>query len=125
MYHTTTLTSFKSSIVSLAQQQQPNFGDWTNDDYLNNLGGGDGGNEESNQYYNEQYNENSNHNNEQYTNNNENPPPQQNELSDDEITQWALNAASFYNTDTSVQEAYGVKRDGPPRREEGTEVDGW
>mmetsp|Transcript_15272 Transcript_15272/g.23698 ORF Transcript_15272/g.23698 Transcript_15272/m.23698 type:complete len:145 (-) Transcript_15272:522-956(-) len=108
LYHTT--TSFKSSIVSLAQQQQPNFGDWTNDDYLNNLGGGDG-DENSNQY-----------------NENPAPPPAQNnnqQLSDDEITQWALNSASFYNTDVSVQEAYGVKRDGPPRREEGTEVDGW
>eukprot|EP00577_Skeletonema_sp_RCC1716_P031668 CAMPEP_0113392122 /NCGR_PEP_ID=MMETSP0013_2-20120614/11106_1 /TAXON_ID=2843 ORGANISM="Skeletonema costatum, Strain 1716" /NCGR_SAMPLE_ID=MMETSP0013_2 /ASSEMBLY_ACC=CAM_ASM_000158 /LENGTH=84 /DNA_ID=CAMNT_0000275473 /DNA_START=95 /DNA_END=346 /DNA_ORIENTATION=+ /assembly_acc=CAM_ASM_000158 len=28
-----------SSSSSLAQQPQPNFGDWTNDDYLNNLGG--------------------------------------------------------------------------------------
>ena len=53
------------------------------------------------------------------------PPPPAVELTDEEITQWALNAADFYNTDTSVQEAYGVKREGPPRRAEGTDVDGW
>lgn len=100
--------------VSLAQQPQPNFGDWTNDDYLNNLGGGSG---DENSQYNDQYNE------EQQYNQNQNPP--QNSLTDEEITQWALNAASFYNTEVSVQEAYGVPRDGPPRREEGTEVDGW
>jgi len=98
--------SFKPSSSSLAQQPQPNFGDWTNDDYLNNLGGSDGSaNEESG------------------AENNYTPP--QNELTDEEITAWALNAASFYNTESSVEEAYGVKREGPPRREEGSEVDGW
>mmetsp|Transcript_26037 Transcript_26037/g.44245 ORF Transcript_26037/g.44245 Transcript_26037/m.44245 type:complete len:138 (-) Transcript_26037:220-633(-) len=98
---------FKPS-SSLAQQPQPNFGDWTNDDYLNNLGGnGDGSaNDESGG-----------------AENNYTPP--QNELTDEEITAWALNAASFYNTESSVEEAYGVKREGPPRREEGSEVDGW
>jgi len=104
--------SFNKSCTQLSQQSQPNFGDWTNDDFLNSLSGGD---------------------NNQYTNNNEypdenysEPPPQpQFELSDDEITQWALNAAQFYNTDSSIEEAYGFKRNGPPRREEGSEVDGW
>ena len=95
---------------SLAQQPQPNFGDWTNDDYLNNLGGnGDGSANEST--------------NESGAENNYTPP--QNELTDEEITAWALNAASFYNTESSVEEVYGVKREGPPRREEGSEVDGW
>ena len=103
----------------LAQQQQPNFGDWTNDDYLNNLSGsddydGDGGGAYSGNYNEEQQN---------YAQQNE--APANNNLTDEEITAWALNSAQFYNTDVSVQEAYGVKRDGPPRREEGTEVDGW
>eukprot|EP00985_Skeletonema_marinoi_P022010 scaffold13786_cov126-Skeletonema_marinoi.AAC.3 len=99
-----------SSSSSLAQQPQPNFGDWTNDDYLNNLGGdGDGSANEST--------------NESGAENNYTPP--QNELTDEEITAWALNAASFYNTESSVEEVYGVKREGPPRREEGSEVDGW
>ena len=97
---------------SLAQQPQPNFGDWTNDDYLNNLGGGDGDGS-ANESDNVSGAENNN-----YT-------PPQNELTDEEITAWALNAASFYNTESSVEEAYGVKREGPPRREEGSEVDGW
>eukprot|EP00984_Skeletonema_dohrnii_P002464 scaffold851_cov50-Skeletonema_dohrnii-CCMP3373.AAC.1 len=82
-----------TSSSSLAQQPQPNFGDWTNDDYLNNLGGNDGdGNT------NEGDNESGAETN--YT-------PPQNELTDEEITAWALNAASFYNTESSVEEAYG------------------
>mmetsp|Transcript_11424 Transcript_11424/g.14589 ORF Transcript_11424/g.14589 Transcript_11424/m.14589 type:complete len:141 (+) Transcript_11424:91-513(+) len=99
-----------SSSSSLAQQPQPNFGDWTNDDYLNNLGGnGDGSANEGDNVGGAENN---------YT-------PPQNELTDEEITAWALNAASFYNTESSVEEAYGVKREGPPRREEGSDVDGW
>jgi hypothetical protein len=77
-------------------------GDWTNDDFLNSLGGGD--------------DENSG-------NSNDSSPPQQqqvpqNDLTDDEITEMALRAAQFYNTDTTVQEAYGVRREGPPRRKD-------
>jgi hypothetical protein len=80
----------------------PNFGDWKNDDFLNSLG--------------------SNHGDD------DTPPPQQppqrqttpqNDLTDEEITEMALRAAKFYNTDTSVEEAYGIRREGPPRRNEG------
>ena len=121
--------SFLSSTRLAQQQQQPNFGDWTNDDYLNNLSG-------SNDYdydddggaYSENYNEQQvaqNYAQQQNYAQNDEAPVANNNLTDEEITAWALNSAQFYNTDVSVQEAYGVKRDGPPRREEGTEVDGW
>jgi hypothetical protein len=81
-----------------ALKSTPNFGDWTNDDFLNSLGG-DGTAADGSQT----------------------PPQQQqqvsqNDLTDDEITEMALRAAQFYNTDTSIEEAYGVKRDGPPRK---------
>ena len=102
------------------QQQQPNFGDWTNDDYLNNLSGSDDYDDGDGGAYSGNYNEQ-----EVAQNYAQSEAPANNNLTDEEITAWALNSAQFYNTDVSVQEAYGVKRDGPPRREEGTEVDGW
>ena len=108
---------------STLASQQPNFGDWTNDDYLDNLG--NNSNEYNDQNYEQGYNNNEENNYNQYNNNNNEQQQPQNEMTDEEITQWALNAASFYNTETSVQEAYGIKRDGPPRRPEGTDVDGW
>lgn len=77
----------------------PNFGDWKNDDFLNSLGSNDG----DSAYVQQQ------------------PPQQmpiQNDLTDEEITEMALRAAKFYNTDTSIEEAYGIRREGPPRRQE-------
>ena len=77
----------------------PNFGDWKNDDFLNSLGSNDG----DAAYVQQQ------------------PPQQmpiQNDLTDEEITEMALRAAKFYNTDTSIEEAYGIRREGPPRRQE-------
>ena len=109
--------SFLSPPRTRLAQQQPNFGDWTNDDYLNNLSGSD--DDYGGGAYGENYNEQ-----EVAQNYAQNEAPANN-LTDEEITAWALKSAQFYNTDVSVQEAYGVKRDGPPRREEGTEVDGW
>lgn len=88
---------------SLRSQPQPNFGDWTNDDFLNSLGG------ENNDLAEDQQ-----------------PPipPQQqrqvpeNDLTDEEITMMSMRAAQFYNTEASIEEAYGVRREGPPRKQE-------
>lgn len=118
--------SFFSPPRTRLAQQQPNFGDWTNDDYLNNLSGSD--DYDDGGAYSENYNEQEVAQNAQQNyaqQQQESEAPANNNLTDEEITAWALNSAQFYNTDVSVQEAYGVKRDGPPRREEGTEVDGW
>ena len=113
-------TTSSTTTTRLFQQQQPNFGDWTNDDYLNNLSGTTNDDYYSNENYEEQ------EVSENYTTQQQQQAAApQNQLTDEEITAWALNSASFYNTDVSIEEAYGVKRDGPPRREEGTEVDGW
>ena len=85
---------------SLRSQPQPNFGDWTNDDFLNSLGGESDAPDEYQ------------------------PPPQQqqqvpqNNMTDDEITEMAMRAAQFYNTDASIEEVYGVRREGPPRKQE-------
>ena len=45
-------------------------------------------------------------------------PAPQNDLTDEEITMMAMRASQFYNTDTTLEEAYGIPRDGPPRRQE-------
>mmetsp|Transcript_7302 Transcript_7302/g.12877 ORF Transcript_7302/g.12877 Transcript_7302/m.12877 type:complete len:164 (-) Transcript_7302:460-951(-) len=89
---------------------------WENDDFLNSLGGG-GGNEEydPNQGY--------------YENNQQQQPVERivppNELTDEEITMMAMRSAQFYNTDTSLEEAYGAPRQGPPRKQqEPTEEEG-
>ena len=78
-------------------------GGWENDDFLESLGGGgnydplnDGG------YGGEPV---------------ERIVPE-NDLTDEEITMMAMRAAQFYNTDTSIEEAYGVERQGPPRKQE-------
>ena len=42
----------------------------------------------------------------------------ENNMSDEEITMMAMRAAQFYNTDTSMEEAYGTPRQGPPRKQE-------
>ena len=77
----------------------PNFGDWKNDDFLNSLGSNDGDAACEQQQPTQQM-------------------PPQNDLTDEEITEMALRAAKFYNTETSIEEAYGVRREGPPRRQE-------
>lgn len=78
-------SNIPKSFTQLSQQSQPNFGDWTNDDFLNSLSGGN--------------------NDDQYTNNNEYPdenysepfpqPQPQNELSDDLIFHFLENSNSF------------------------------
>ena len=40
----------------------------------------------------------------------------ENDMTDEEITMMAMRAAQFYNTDKSIDEAYGVPRSGPPRK---------
>ena len=33
------------------------------------------------------------------------------------LTKSSLATSKFYNTDTSIQEAYGIARDGPPQQQ--------
>ena len=78
---------------------------------FSSLGGGGGENYDPNQGYQEGFGE---------------PVERivpENDMTDEEITMMAMRAAQFYNTDTSLEEAYGTPRQGPPRRqdEEGTE----
>jgi len=78
-------------------------GDWDNDDFLNSLGGGDSGGMDG-------------------------PPPAGgdpiefknpgNDLTDEQITEMAMNSARFYNTDTPMEEAYGSPRQGPPLKQQ-------
>ena len=119
---------------SLYQNQQPNFGDWTNDDFLNSLGGGGGDDNQQQQNYNQQYGGeyDENYNNEQFSSYDEakahlqqlqqqqqnQQQQQQVEMTDEEITEWAMRAAQFYNTESSVQEAYGMSAPKPPRVDE-------
>ena len=42
----------------------------------------------------------------------------ENDMTDEEITMMAMRAAQFYNTDKSIDEAYGVPRSGPPRKKD-------
>lgn len=75
-------------------------GGWENDDFLDSLSGGGG--DQGGGY--EQYQE-----------------PRivpENDLTDEEITQMAMRSAQFYNTDASIEEAYGnVLRDGPQQQQ--------
>mmetsp|Transcript_13562 Transcript_13562/g.29361 ORF Transcript_13562/g.29361 Transcript_13562/m.29361 type:complete len:125 (-) Transcript_13562:119-493(-) len=82
-------------------------GGWENDDFLNSLGGGGGDYDAANEGYYEQAAEN----------NVEQIVPE-NDMTDDEITMMAMRASQFYNTDTPIEEVYGVQREGPPRKQE-------
>ena len=85
-------------------QLQSTPGGWENDEFLNSLGGGGGGGE---------YNP--------MDDGDQQPVERiapQNDMSDEEITQMAMRAAQFYNTDTSIEEAYGTPRKGPPRKQQ-------
>eukprot|EP00804_Cyclotella_cryptica_P010300 CCRYP_012230-RA/>CCRYP_012230-RA protein AED:0.50 eAED:0.48 QI:0/-1/0/1/-1/1/1/0/84 len=80
----------------------PNFGDWKNDDFLHSLGSNEGDSSYVEPPLSPQ----------------ERPMSVTNDMTDEEITEMALRAAKFYNTDTSIEEAYGIRREGPPRRTE-------
>ena len=82
----------------------PGGGDWDNDDFLNSLGGGDSGGMDGSapaaggdpiEF--------------------KNPG---NDLTDEQITEMAMNSARFYNTDTPMEEAYGSPRQGPPLKQQ-------
>jgi hypothetical protein len=73
-------------------------GGWENDDFLESLGGEGGGDGGNDSYYGREVPEN--------------------DLTDEEITMMAMRSAQFYNTDTSMEEAYSVPREGPPRKQE-------
>lgn len=83
--------------------------DWDNDDFLNSLGGGEGVNpmDEGNDNFQQPV---------------ERIVPA-NEMTDEEITMMAMNAAQFYNTDTPIEEAYGTPRQGPPRKQQVDDID--
>ena len=96
------LMSTTSSYLSMST---PGGGDWDNDDFLNSLGGGsDSGGMDGSapaaggdpiEY--------------------KNPG---NDLTDEQITEMAMNSARFYNTDTPMEEAYGSPRQGPPLKQQ-------
>lgn len=90
------------NIPSAFLRSTPNFGDWTNDDFLDSLSSGNDENDAEDDNYPPQK--------QQQT--------QENDLTDEEITEMALRAAQFYNTDAPIEEVYGVKRKGPPRKQE-------
>ncbi|KAL7455387.1 hypothetical protein ACHAWC_006935 [Mediolabrus comicus] len=124
------VSEHNNRITTSCLYQQPNFGDWTNDDFLNSLSGG--GDNQQQQNYNNQYggDYDENYNNEQFSSYDEakahlqqlqqqqQQQQQQVEMTDEEITEWAMRAAQFYNTESSVQEAYGMSAPKPPREDE-------
>ena len=75
-------------------------GGWDNDDYLNSLGGSGNGEAMNEGYYDQQ----------------EQRVVPENDMTDEEITMMAMRAAQYYNTDASIEEVYGVPRQGPPSR---------
>ena len=75
-------------------------GGWDNDDYLNSLGGSGNGGAMNEGYYDQQ----------------EQRVVPENDMTDEEITMMAMRAAQYYNTDASIEEVYGVSRQGPPSR---------
>lgn len=79
-------------------------GSWDNDDFLESLGRGGGGGGAANSAS-------------QGDNISEEPGERavpENDMTDEEITMMAMRAAQFYNTDTPMEEAYGVQKKGPP-----------
>ena len=42
----------------------------------------------------------------------------ENGLTDEEITQMAMRSAQFYNTDTPIEQVYGIPSDGPPSKQD-------
>lgn len=77
---------------------------WDNDDYLNSLGGGGGGGMGNS------INEGGGYAEERFV--------PENDLTDEEITQMAMRSAQFYNTDTPIEQVYGIPRDGPPIKQD-------
>ena len=74
--------------------------DWTNDDFLSSLGRGGRENEGS------EVGKGDN-----APSGDRSPPsPQKHNMTDEEITEWAMRAAKFYNTDRKIEEVYGVDR---------------
>lgn len=89
-------------LLSTPQGWDNNPQGWDNDDYLNSLGGGGMGNS---------INEGDGYAEERIV--------PENDLTDEEITQMAMRSAQFYNTDTPIEQVYGIPRDGPPGKDEG------
>mmetsp|Transcript_18319 Transcript_18319/g.27753 ORF Transcript_18319/g.27753 Transcript_18319/m.27753 type:complete len:136 (+) Transcript_18319:85-492(+) len=88
-------------------------GEWENDDFLSSLGGGGGGDDAANEGY---YDQSGGSDVERVV--------PENTMTDEEITMMAMRSAQFYNTDTSMEEAYGMPRQGPPRKQEEEEESG-
>ena len=100
-FDATTMTS--SSCLSMVSTPG---GGWENDDFLESLSGNGGG--ASGKSMNTGGNRS------------EDEPVQriipENDMTDEEITMMAMRAAQFYNTDSTMEEAYGVPKTGPPRK---------
>ena len=90
-------------LLSTPQGWDNNPQGWDNDDYLNSLGGGGGGMGNS-------INEGDGYANERIV--------PENGLTDEEITQMAMRSAQFYNTDTPIEQVYGIPSDGPPSKQD-------
>jgi hypothetical protein len=113
-----------SSCLGLGMMSTPPApgGGWENDDFLESLsgnsggggGGGGGGGAASNPM-------NTGGNTSEEEPVERNVP--ENDMTDEEITMMAMRAAQFYNTDKTIQEAYGVPRGGPPRKKDEDEND--
>lgn len=98
---TMTMTSWLGKGMTLMSTP----GSWENDDFLESLSGKSGNAAGSRNTDN---------------NSSEEGPVErfipENDLTDEEITAMAMRAAQFYNTDKSIDEAYGIPRSGPPKK---------
>ena len=98
-------TTMMTSSSSLSMVSTPGGG-WENDDFLESLsvnGGGASGKPM-----------NTGDNRSEYEPVERIIP--ENDMTDEEITMMAMRAAQFYNTDSTMEEAYGIPRTGPPRK---------
>ena len=97
--------------ATLSMIPTPGGEDWDNDDFLNSLGGDSSGMDEP-----------------AAGDGGDNPIERNNpanDLTDEQITEIAMNSARFYNTDTPMEEAYGSPRQGPPlKQQEDDSADG-
>ena len=98
------LMSTTTSYLSMSTPGSGGGGDWDNDDFLNSLGGDSGGMDEP------------------AAGDGGDVPIERNnpanDLTDEQITEIAMNSARFYNTDTPMEEAYGSPRQGPPLKQQ-------
>lgn len=108
------MTSSSSCLGMMSSPTSSGSGGWENDDFLESLSGNSGGGAAGNLM-----NTGGNASEEEPVERN----VPENNMTDEEITMMAMRAAQFYNTDKTIQEAYGVLRSGPPRKKDEDESD--